>query len=342
MTADPALSEGRQVHVPAEGRYGRIAGIGGYRPRRIVSNEEICRHVDSSDDWIRRRTGITARRFAGPDETLAMMAATAAGKALAQAGINATEVDCVIAATMSHLRSAPPLAPEIAGLLGSAPAAAFDVSAACAGFCHALTVASGLVSAGTAGRVLVVGTERMSDIIDPADRSTSFIFGDGAGAAIVVASARPGIGGVVWGSDPAGLHFIEQPTAWRVSGAVPHGPLPYLRMSGPEVYRWVIQTVPAVAQRALAIAGLRAGDLAAFVPHQANLRITTALAAALGLPDHVRVADDVVDMGNTSAASIPLALERLLAEGEVASGGAVLLVGFGSGLGYSAQVAWLP
>ena len=325
----------------AEGRYSRIAGVGGYRPQRIVSNEEICRHVDSSDEWIRRRTGIRTRRFAGPDETLAMMAATAAGKALAQAGINATEVDCVIAATMSHLRNAPPLAPEIAGLLGSA-AAAFDVSAACAGFCHALAVASGLVSAGTAERVLIVGTERMSDIIDPADRSTSFIFGDGAGAAVVVPSARPEIGGVVWGSDPAGLHCIEQPTAWRVSGAVPHEALPYLRMSGPEVYRWVINTVPAVAQRALAIAGLRAGDLAAFVPHQANLRITAALVAALGLPDHVRVADDGADMGNTSAASIPLALERLLAEGKVASGGAALLIGFGSGLGYSAQIAWLP
>jgi len=323
-------------------RYARIVGVGGYRPRRVVTNEEICLSVDSSDEWIRRRTGIRTRRFAGPDETLAMMAATAAGKALAHAGLAAAEVDCVIAASMSHLYQAPPLAPEITGLLGSAPAAAFDVSAACAGFCHALALASDIVSAGSAEHVVVVGTERMSDIIDPADRSTSFIFGDGAGAAVVGPADRPGIGRVVWGSDPAGLHCIEQRISWRATRDEAAGPWPYLRMSGPEVYRWVIRTMPEVAQRALAAARLRAGDLAAFIPHQANLRICEALATALGLPAHVRVARDVVDMGNTSAASIPLAMERMLATGEVPSGGPALLIGFGSGLGYAAQVARLP
>jgi 3-oxoacyl-[acyl-carrier-protein] synthase-3 len=323
-------------------RYGRIIGIGGYRPRRIVTNEEICRSVRSSDEWITRRTGIRTRRFAGPDETLAMMAATAAAKALAQAGLAAAEVDCVIAASMSHLFQAPPLAPEITDLLGSAPAAAFDVSAACAGFCLALALANDIVAAGSAQHVVVVGVERMSDIVDPADRSTSFIFGDGAGAVVVGPAGRPGIGPVVWGSDPAGLHSIEQPVSWRATRDEAGGPWPYLRMSGPEVYRWAIRAMPDVAQRALAAAEMRASDLAAFIPHQANLRICEALATALKLPDHVRVARDVVDMGNTSAASIPLAMERMLAEGEVPSGSPALLIGFGSGLGYAAQVVRLP
>jgi 3-oxoacyl-[acyl-carrier-protein] synthase-3 len=296
--------------------------------------------VDSSDEWIRRRTGISTRRFAGPDETLAVMAASAAGKALAQSGLAAAQVDCVIAATMSQLRQAPPLAPEIAGMLGAACAAAFDVAAACAGFSHALAVAAGLVSAGTAEHVVVVGTERMSDVVDPADRATSFIFGDGAGAAVVVPATRQGIGAVAWGSYPPGLHWLDQTSSWLADDGRPQRP--YLRMSGPEIYRWVTGAVPGVARQALARAGLAAADLAAFIPHQANLRISAALAAALELPGHVRVADDVVDMGNTSAASIPLAMERLLATGEVSSGAPALLVGFGSGLSYSAQVAWLP
>jgi 3-oxoacyl-[acyl-carrier-protein] synthase III len=322
--------------------YGRILGAGGYRPRRIVTNEEICRHVQSSDEWIRRRTGIRTRRFAEPDETLAMMAAAAAGKALANAGLAPSDVDCVIAASMSYLYQAPPLAAEITDVLGSAPAAAFDVSAACAGFCHAVAIANDMVSAGSAQHVVVVGTERMSDIVDPADRSTSFIFGDGAGAVVVGPASQPGIGPVVWGSDPAGLHHIEQRISWRDSRGPAQGPWPYLQMSGPEVYRWAISAMPQTAQRALAAARLRAGDLAAFIPHQANLRICDALTTALDLPAHVRVARDVVDMGNTSAASIPLAMERMLAADDVAGGTLALLIGFGSGLGYAAQVVTLP
>jgi 3-oxoacyl-[acyl-carrier-protein] synthase III len=335
-----------QMHInrPAGkgARYGRILGIGGYLPRRIVTNEEICRTVQSSDEWIRRRTGIRTRRFAGPDETLAMMAAAAAGKALAHAGLTPGDVDCVIAASMSHLSQAPPLAAEITGLLESAPAAAFDVSAACAGFCYSLAIANDIISAGSAEHVVVVGSERMSDIVDPTDRSTAFIFGDGAGAAVVGPGDRPGIGPVSWGTDPAGRHLIEQRPSWQDIRDTAGEPWPYLRMSGPEVYRWVIKTMPQTAQRTLAAAGLGIGDLAAFIPHQANLRISEALAAALDLPAHVRVARDIVDMGNTSAASIPLAMERMLIAGEVPSGAPALLIGFGSGLGYAAQVATLP
>jgi len=333
-----------QISRPAgeRARYGRILGVGGYLPRRIVTNEEICRSLDSSDEWIRRRTGIRTRRFAEPDETTAMMAAAAAGKALAQAGLTPGDVDCLIAASMSHLYQAPPLACEITGLLGTTPAAAFDVSAACAGFCYGLAIANDLISAGSARHVLVIGSERMSDIIEPTDRSTAFIFGDGAGAAVVGRADQPGIGPVIWGSDPKGLHCIEQRTSWKDAGDTAGEAWPYLRMSGPEVYRWVVTTMPQVAQQALAAAGLEAADLAAFIPHQANLRISESLAKALDLPAHVQMARDIIEMGNTSAASIPLAMERMLTSGEIPSGAPALLIGFGSGLGYAAQIVTLP
>jgi 3-oxoacyl-[acyl-carrier-protein] synthase-3 len=270
-----------------------------------------------------------------------MMAAAAAGKALAQAGLTPGDVDCLIAASMSHLYQAPPLASQIAGLLGTAPAA-FDVSAACAGFCYSLAIANDIISAGSAEHVVVVGTERMSDIIDPTDRSTAFIFGDGAGAAVVGPADQPGIRPVVWGSDPTGMHSIEQRSSWKEIGGTAAEAWPYLRMAGPEVYRWVVTTMPQTAQQALDAAQLQADDLAAFIPHQANLRISEALAKALNLPAHVRVARDVIEMGNTSAASIPLAMERMLTAGELPSGAPALLLGFGSGLGYAAQVVTLP
>jgi 3-oxoacyl-[acyl-carrier-protein] synthase III len=340
MTDAPAAGH-RRVQAEPGGRHARIVGVGGYRPRRVVTNEHFGATIGLSDEWITRRTGIKTRRFAAPDETLAMMAAAAADKALAQAGLAAADVDCVIAASMSHLLQAPPLAAEITGLLGSAPAAAFDIGAAMAGFCHALALASHLVSAGTARHVVVVGTERMSDIVDPADRSTSFIFGDGAGAVVVGPADWPGIGQVVWGSNPAGRHYIEQQAPWHAAGGTEGGPA-FLRMAGQEVYRWAIQAMPDVARQAMAVEGLTAADLRAFIPHQSNLRICDALATALDLPAHVEVARDLVDMGNTSAASIPLALERMLASGIVASGSLALLAGYGAGLGYAAQVAWLP
>jgi 3-oxoacyl-[acyl-carrier-protein] synthase-3 len=320
----------------------RITGVGVYRPRRVVTNDEVCLGMDSSDEWIRRRSGISTRRFADESETLPVMAATAATKALAQAGLTAADVDCVVAATMSHVHQAPPLAPQIVGLLGSSPAPAFDISAACAGFCTALSLARDMVAAGTARRVVVVGVERMSDIVDPADRATAFLFGDGAGAVVVEAAARSGISPVVWGSDPDGAHHIEQPVSWASFRDGAEAEPPYLRMAGPAVYRWVISSIPDLARRALAAAGLRTEDLAAVIPHQANLRICEAIATALELPAHVRLARDVVDMGNTSAASIPLAMERMLASGEVTSGERALLIGFGSGLGYAAQVVEVP
>jgi 3-oxoacyl-[acyl-carrier-protein] synthase-3 len=329
---------GRQ---PAGRRFGRVIGVGSYRPRRLVSNAEICGRTGAREEWIIRRTGVRTRRFAGPDETLPVMAAAAASKAMAAAGITGDQVDCVLVATISHLYQAPSAAAEVAGLLGLAGAGVIDLGAACAGFCYGVALADHMVGTGTAGHVLVIGAERMSDLIDPRDWSTAFIFGDGAGAVVVGAADEPGIGAVAWGSDPAGLRFIAQPRSWLRVRDDPDA-WPYLRMSGTEVFRWATGAVADVGRRALEAAGLTAGDLAAFIPHQANLRICEKLAGALRLPAGVRVARDIVDAGNTSAASIPLALDRLLALGEAPSGGMALLLGFGAGLTYAAQVIRLP
>ncbi|MGH3344090.1 MAG: beta-ketoacyl-ACP synthase III [Carbonactinosporaceae bacterium] len=322
--------------------HARIHGVGGYRPTRIVTNAEICQDIDSNDEWIRARSGIQTRRWAGPDETVAEMSLAAAGKAVAQAGITPEEVGCVLVSTVSHLKQTPSVACDIAHRLGATSAAAFDISAACAGFCYGLALANDMVRGGSARFVVVIGVERLTDLTDRHDRSTAFIFGDGAGAAVVGPSGEPGIGPVAWGSDGSQLDAIEQTVPWDTLRGAPDAPWPVLRMSGQQVFRWASYAMVPVARRALEQAGVAAGDLDAFIPHQANMRITDAMIRALKLPAHVPVARDIADQGNTSAASIPLAMERMLDSGEVKSGGTALLVGFGAGLAYGAQVVALP
>ena len=319
----------------------RIIGVGAYRPGRVVHNAELVDLIDSSDEWIRRRSGIETRRYGAPDETVVSMAVAASLKALAQAGVAAEAVDMVLLATMSHLEQSPAAAPEIAHLMGARSAAAMDVSAACAGFCHALALADSLVRSGASRHVVVVGSEKMSDIIDPRDRGTAFLFGDGAGAVVIGPAAAPGIGPVVWGSDGEHKSAIAHSGSWL---GLREGETtwPTLRMNGPSVYRWAVGTVPEAGRQALTAAGIEQSDLAAFIPHQANLRIVDAAATALRLPPYVAVARDVTDTGNTSAASIPLAMERLLAQGAVDSGGLALLVSFGAGLTHAAMVVALP
>ncbi|UWP87560.1 beta-ketoacyl-ACP synthase 3 [Dactylosporangium fulvum] len=318
----------------------RLLGVGAYRPERVVTNDEICAAIDSSDAWIRQRSGIVSRRHANPDETVVSMAVAAGREALAAADVPADRVDAVVVASMSNLQQSPPIGPEIACRVGAGAAAAFDLGAACAGFCHALAVADALVCAGTARHVLVIGSERMTDIIDPADRSTAFLFGDGAGAVLVGPHSRPGIGPVVWGSDGSRSNLIAHPESWLSVREKPDF-WPTMRMMGQEVFRWAIQEMTPVARSAVDEAGLTVADLAAFVPHQANLRIVDKLAAALDLPPAVRVARDVVSSGNTSAASVPLALHTMLQEDDPPRGHA-LLTGFGAGLSYSALVVELP
>ncbi len=322
--------------------YSRILGISGVRGERVVPNEEIVGPIDSSDEWIRQRTGIIERRRASEDQTLADMTEEAARKALAEAGVEPSQVDAVIVSTVTHLEQTPALSAVIADRIGATPAAAFDISAACAGYCYGIAQADALVRAGTARHVVVVGAERMSDIIDPTDRSISFLLGDGAGAAVVGPSDTPGIGPTVWGSDGAQADAINQTHSWLTFRDGSDTSWPTLRQKGPTVFKWASFEMAKVAGAAIEAAGLTPEDIEVFLPHQANMRIIDQLAKRVGLSDSVVIARDIAETGNTSAASIPLAAERLQREGKVEPGALALQIGFGAGLVYAAQVVALP
>ena len=323
-----------------------ILGIGAYRPSRVVPNADVVEAIESSDEWIQQRSGIKQRRWAAPDETIQLMSVHASREALERAGIEAEQIDCVIVATVSHLLQTPAVATAIAHELGTNQAAAFDISAACAGFCHGIAMAADMVRAGSAGHVLVIGVERLSDLTDLYDRGTAFIFADGAGAAVVGPSDTPGIGPVVWGSDGEQFDLIRQKEDWRdVVGtpAVPgSGVMPHLVMQGNPVFRWASFAMAKIGKQALDKAGITADELDVFVPHQANMRIIDAMARAMKLPEGVKIARDIAEQGNTSAASIPLALDRMIADGEAKSGDTALLIAFGAGLAYAAQVVTVP
>jgi 3-oxoacyl-[acyl-carrier-protein] synthase-3 len=322
--------------------YAAVLGIGSYRPSRVVPNADVIEAIDSSDEWIQQRSGIKQRRFATPEETVQVMSVGAARKALDHAGIDPGQIDCVIVATVTHLLQTPAIATAIAYELGTDQAAAFDISAACAGFCHGLALADQMIRGGGARYALVIGVERLSDLTDMTDRGTAFIFADGAGAAIIGPSDTPGIGPVVWGSDGEQFDLIRQKEDWRDIIAMERPVLPYLTMQGNPVFRWASFTMAKVAQQALDKAGISSDDLDVFVPHQANMRIIDAMARAMKLPERVAVARDIADQGNTSAASIPLALDRMIEEGQAKSGDIALLIAFGAGLAYAAQVITVP
>jgi 3-oxoacyl-[acyl-carrier-protein] synthase III len=322
--------------------YARILGVGGYRPTRIVPNEEILKHIDSSDEWIRSRSGIVTRHWAGPDETVAEMSVIAAGKAIADAGIDAAAIEAVVVSTVSHFRQTPAVATEIAHRVGAGRPAAFDISAGCAGFTYGLNLARDMVTGGSAGHVLVIGVERLSDLTDLEDRTTAFLFGDGAGAVVVGPSHEPAIGKVVWGSEGDKAEIIQQTLPWDVYREGGDVRFPALRQEGQTVFRWAVFEMAKVAQQALDAAGITAEDLDVFIPHQANMRIIDSMVKTLKLPEHVAVARDIETTGNTSAASIPLAMERLLATGRAKSGDTALVIGFGAGLVYAATVVTLP
>lgn len=323
-------------------RHAGILGIGSYRPSRVIPNSEVVDAIDSSDEWIQQRSGIRQRRWATPEETVQMMSVAAARRALEHGRIDPRQVDCVIVATVSHMIQTPAVATAIAHELGTDQAAAFDISAACAGFCHGVAMAADMVRGGSAGHVLVIGVERLSDLTDVHDRGTAFIFADGAGAAVVGPSDSPGIGPVVWGSDGEQFDLIRQREDWRDVIASERPEMPHLVMQGNAVFRWASYAMAKIGQQALDRAGVSIDDLDLFVPHQANMRITDAMARAMKLPDRVRIARDIVDQGNTSAASIPLALDRMIEEGDARSGDTALLIAFGAGLAYAAQVVVVP
>jgi len=312
----------------------RIAGIAARRPDRIVSNDDLAAQgLDTTDEWISSRTGIRTRGIASEEETLVRLATDAASKALAQAGIPGSDVGLVIVATTTMPHTIPGAAPIVASNIGSV-GGAFDVGAACAGFSYALSCAADAIRTGSVTTAVVVGADRMSDVVDWSDRSICVLFADGAGAVVLTASDDPadqhGVGTPVYGSDGSG----------RVIGT--NLETGYIFMEGQAVYRWATTALAPVALEACRRAGVEPHELAAFVPHQANMRIIDALAKALDLPEHVVIARDVATAGNTSGATIPLALAALQDAGQLPPGGAVLLMGFGAGLTWSAQVIRIP
>ena len=327
-----------QSHGPA---FTRPYALGAARGENSVPNEDLVGPIDSSDEWIRQRTGIVTRVRAGAD-VLAVDLATEAGReAIERSGIPADQIDLVIVATVSNVQQTPSIAAVVADRVGANPAAAYDTNAACAGYAYAVAQADALIRAGAAHYALVIGAEKLSDVVDPTDRTISFLLGDGAGAVVVGPSDEPGIGATVWGSDgsKAGavgmnhtlIDFREGRSEW-----------PTLRQEGQTVFRWAVWDMAKVAKQALDAAGITANDLAAFIPHQANMRIIDEFAKQLKLPESVAIGRDIVTTGNTSAASIPLAMHRLLEENPGLSGGLALQIGFGAGLVFGAQVVVLP
>jgi 3-oxoacyl-[acyl-carrier-protein] synthase-3 len=343
MTETPPSPEpAPRLASPTGAAYARLLSVGSYRPERVVPNDELVAAIDSSDQWIRERSGIVSRRWAAPDESVTDMAERASRVALERAGLTPADVDAILVATVTHPYQTPSSASLLAHRLGSTPAAALDISAACAGFCYGISLANDMIRGGSARHVLVVGVEKLSDFIDPHDRSTAFIFGDGAGAVVVGPSDTPGIGPTVWGSDGSQWDAIVNKSSWIEYRDTEGAEWPALKMAGQTVFRWAVWQMAPVAQKALDAAGVEAGQLAAFIPHQANARIVSAMVKQLNLPAHVPVSYDIEQAGNTSAASIPLAMDRMLDEGQAAHGGLALLIGFGAGLTYAAQVVELP
>lgn len=309
-----------------------IVGMGAHRPARSLTNDDLAGWLDTDDAWIRRRTGIRTRHIADPDESVVTMAVEAGRKALADSGSDGSDADLVMLATCTSPSPIPGGAAAVATGLGARSAGALDVNAACAGFCYALALAADAVRNGSAKRVVVAGSERLSDAVDWADRSSAILFGDGAGAVVVAAvadDAADGIGPVTWGSDGTRGDLIVQPPGGK------------LGLDGPAVFRWAVTDLAAVAAEACRRASVRPADLAAFVPHQANARIVQAVARDLGVPED-RVAMDVVDSANTSSASIPLALTRMRELGRIGTGDPALLLGFGAGLTWAGQVVTVP
>ncbi|MFV2012668.1 MULTISPECIES: beta-ketoacyl-ACP synthase III [unclassified Micromonospora] len=308
----------------------RILSVGHYQPSRILTNDDLSNMVDTSDEWIQSRVGIQTRHIAEPGETVDEMAAHAARKALAQSGLSPADIDYVSVATCTAIDRSPNMAARVAARLGLGHPAVIDVNVACTGFTYALAATDHAVRAGAARNAIVVGVEKLSDFADWTDRTTCVLVGDGAGAVVVTAADQPGIGPVVWGSVP------EMSDAVRIEGRSGT-----FQQAGQAVYRWATTMLPTIARQVCERAGVAPADLAAIVPHQANLRIIRSLAERIGAPDAI-VAEDVVESGNTSAGSIPIAMSKLVMRGDIPSGAPILLFGFGGGLSYGGQVVRCP
>ena len=319
----------------------RVLAYGAARGDLVVPNDDLVGPIDSSDEWIRQRTGIITRNRASEDVGVKDLALAAGKEAIERSGIDLDALDAIIVSTITFPYPTPSLATLLAGQLGRPDVIAYDISAACAGFAYGIGQADALIRSGAARNVLVIGAEKLSDIVSPTDRSISFLLGDGAGAAIVGASEEPMIGPTVWGSDGdhwdtirmtgSSLDFRDGKVDW-----------PTLEQDGRTVFRWAVWHTAKKIREMLELSGIGVEDVDVFVPHQANMRIIDELAKQLKLPEDVVIGRDIAETGNTSAASIPLATHRLLEEGTAKSGDVLVQFGFGAGLAYAGQVLVLP
>jgi 3-oxoacyl-[acyl-carrier-protein] synthase-3 len=325
--------------------FAEIASVGTAVPPRVVTNHDLAKTLDTSDEWIVERTGIRERRIAGPEQTVAMLSREASERAMERAGVTAAELDSIVLGTASPDRLLPSTACDLQALLGATNAAAFDVSAACPGFLYALTVAEGLIASGQSRTVLVVGAEKLSTITDFQDRSTAILFGDGAGAAVVRRSSGSGRGllSAFLKSDGRLASLLYRPgggSADPISKRVVCDRSHFMKMAGREVFKAAVLAMAEACDEALSRAGVAAEEIDLLVPHQANLRIIEATAKHAGIPMS-KVMVNLDRYGNTSSASIPLALDQAIAEGRVKPGSLVLLVAFGAGFTWgSAVIRW--
>lgn len=308
----------------------RVLALGHHQPAAIVTNHDLAARVDTNDEWIQSRVGIRTRHIAGPEETVDDMAAAAAAKALASSGLPPEAIDLVLVATCTAVERSPNTAARVAVKLGLSSPATMDLNVVCAGFTHALATADHTLRAGAARAALVIGADKFTAVADWSDRSTCVLVGDGAGAAVVTAADEAGIGPVVWGSVPEMSHAV------RIEGTPSR-----FAQEGQSVYRWATTQLPPICKEVCERAGIEPEDLAAVVLHQANLRIIEPIARKLGAVNAV-IARDVVESGNTSAASIPLALSKMVERGEIEPGAPVLLFGFGGNLSYAGQIIRCP
>jgi 3-oxoacyl-[acyl-carrier-protein] synthase-3 len=315
-------------------RFARITGWGRYAPSNVLSNADLERMVDTSDEWIVSRTGIRERRVAAAHETTASMGAVAAKRAIAVAGIEPDDVDLILLATLTPDYWMPSTAALVKEAIGNTRAAAMDVAAACSGFVYGYATAQAYVTSGLARHVVVIGSELLTRFLDYTDRGTCILFGDGAGAVVVSASDEPGAGvGIELTTEPQGAYMI-----WLPAGGAKSPPSAetiargehYIRMEGRETYRFATRTLASTALAAVARAGWQPEDVDLFIPHQANIRIIEAVAKGLGLPMN-KFFVNLDRYGNTSAASVPIALAEAVNEGRVKVGDRIVFVAFGAG-----------
>jgi 3-oxoacyl-[acyl-carrier-protein] synthase-3 len=322
--------------------YAAITAVASWLPERRLTNADLEKMVDTSDEWIRTRTGICERRVAAENESTSDLAARAGSLALERSGRAAGDVDMLIVATSSPDMAFPSTACLTQAKIGlSCPA--FDLNAACTGFIYGLELATSLIEAGRARNVLLIGAEVLTRLIDFTDRTTCVLFGDGAGAVMVSASERPGVLGVHLGADGSGADMLSIPaggTAQPLTAESMSEGLQYIQMNGTEVFKFAVRAIPKVTRQALRESHLKTEDIDWLVPHQANERITNTVGERLEIP-HERVVNRIAMTGNTSTASIPLALDSLRSSGELKAGQTVALVGFGAGLTYGAAIVRL-